>query len=460
MLTPEYLQSIQKILPPQQILTGELAHHYGHDYTSKFKNLGIGHWVALPKTIQELQSVLKFCHAHNICMIPTGGRTGLAGSAVSLNKELIISLEKMNKIIKVDPISGFIEAEAGVVTEELQKACSAIGYNYPIDLAAKGSSQLGGNLATNAGGIKFIRYGGMREQVLGLEVMLVDGTILNLNKKLFKNNSGYDLKQLFIGSEGTLGFITKATIKIYPKPKKTTTYCFATNEFDHILEIFKQVKLLASTLGAFEFFDHSCRKIVGHQFKYRPLFEKDYAYYMILDLENSNHEEAESFIENLFSSELIQDGLHAEDREDRTRIWNWRENISESITLEGHVIKNDISIPIHELSSFISSLKKMNQLYENIQILCFGHIGDGNIHINILNKNLEPEKFYNYAESLNLKILQEIINRDGSMSAEHGIGLVKKDWLKKQISQEELSLMKNLKKTLDPKNLLNPGKIF
>jgi glycolate oxidase subunit GlcD len=438
----------------------ESINEYGQDRT-RFYNVH-SPCIVFPKNTKEISTILAYCNQENISVVPSGGRTGLAGAAVAKNNEIVISMQKMNKIIEVDDLGNTVEVEAGVTVEAIQNACKEKGLFFPLDFAAKGSAQIGGCISTNAGGIKVIKYGMTRDLVLGLEVVLMDGSVLDLNRKLIKDNSGYALTQLFIGSEGTLGIISKAILKCVTPIERSSLGLFALNEFEKIPVILKKFRGSGCDILSFEFFSGSCKDIVvNHVPKIEDPFEETYTYYVLVELDSSD-EQFEELMEVLAEDELILDATIASSSKEIENIWALREYISESISMSGNVYKNDISVPVSDLINFIPDLEEIVKIkYSEFELLLFGHIGDGNIHINILDKSRQERSiFKEKLANLDNEMYHLVLKHEGSISAEHGIGLLKKEGLKIQRSQIEIDLMRGLKEIFDKKSLLNPGKIF
>lgn len=437
---------------------------YGTDWTRVHKPNPIG--VVLPASTQQVSQIVKFCQKHNIAMVPSGGRTGLAGGAVASAGELVISLSRMNRIEKLDAVGLTAVVEAGVTTQALQEAAREIGLFFPLDLAAKGSCQIGGNIATNAGGVKFIRFGGMREQVLGVEVVLPNGDILDMNTGLRKNNTGYDLKQLFVGAEGTLGIITRATVKLAPPPRNLQVAVMATRTFGDILQIAQTCNLQGIQLTAFEFFTNVAHEIV---LKYSPGAKTPFAekspFYVLLEVEEGDQGRSvmEPLLATIFEKGLIEDAVIGQSSAQFKELWGLRENITESIANHGHVRKNDISLAIDQLEMFVKDLEKevLSKAPSDMQLVLFGHIGDGNLHINYVGPKSEPfVDFQSRARKVEEQVFAILARYKGSISAEHGIGLLKKHDLLFSRSAAEIAMMQNIKRLFDPKNLMNPGKIF
>lgn len=435
---------------------------YGKDWTRSVPNPSA---VVFPKTTDEVSRIMRYCSENKIKVVPSGGRTGLAGAANASNEELVISLDKMDRILGIDPINMSIRAEAGAIIETLQKAAKDKDLFYPVDLAAKGSCQLGGNIATNAGGLKLIRYGGTREQVLGLEVVLVDGTVLDLNYDLRKNNIGYDLKHLFIGSEGTLGIVTQATMKLASLPKDLRLTCMACPDYESVTKLLGLINLRGIAPTAFEFFTQQCLELVMKHQKHRvnPFQEKS-PIYTLLEFEKQPDgalDPMEPFLEEAFERGLISDAVIASNSTEFANLWGFRENISESVAIEGNVRKNDISLPISSLPPFIAEMNAVLAKIQGVQMFLFGHIGDGNLHLNYVGDFAQDYAAFRQAtRDTELKVFELVRKYRGSISAEHGIGVLKKQDLHFCLSEEGLGFMKKIKKAFDPDNLLNPGKIF
>lgn len=420
--------------------------------------------VLFPRNTSELSQILSYCSEQDLAVTPSGGRTGLAGAAqASSPADIIISLTKLNEIYEIDPISGSIQVAAGAVLQDVQEAAEKEGLYFPIDFAAKGSAQIGGIISTNAGGIHVVRYGMTRQAVLGLEVVLMDGTILNLDKKLLKDNSGYDLKQFFIGAEGTLGFITKATFRLVASPTQLSTALFAIENINHLPTILKIARKAALQLHAFELLSQKCLDHVCKQSsELRSPFDDHSPFYLIFEIEEKSTDELLEFGQSLAEIEAITDAVLATSAAERNALWAYRENISESLRTFSHLHKEDVSVPVGLLPMFLPSLIQLIETkYSNLQLFLFGHIADGNMHINIAgNQNVTVEEFQQAINMLETDLFRLVSGLGGSISAEHGIGLLKKKHLHFRRSEKEIELMKKLKQVFDPKNLLNNGKIF
>ncbi len=424
-----------------------------------------------PDSTLKISNALKYCYKKNIPIIPQGGNTGLVGGTVSghISNEIILNLEKMNKVRELSHTDSVLIVEAGVKLHEVQSIAKSINKFFPLSLASEGTCQIGGNLATNAGGVHVIKYGNARDLALGLEVVLADGTIINGLKKLRKDNSGYNLNQLFIGSEGTLGIITAASLKLFPIPYEVNTILLALDSLENAIEIMNELKkIYLEKLSALEFFSNFSLEIVlkNTTNTIRP-FEKNYPWYILIDIEgtpdtNHNSNSIDNFLFENLKKNTIKDGIVAKNLKEKENLWKLRDSIPYAQKPEGASIKHDISIPISKISQFLDeATKKIHKAIPNIRPCIFGHLGDGNIHFN-LSKPIQMENlvFEEYQDKINKIIFDIVINYNGSISAEHGIGLVKKEAIKNYKDKSEITIMKNIKKIFDEKNILNPGKLI
>ena len=437
---------------------------YGRDWTRVYAPAPSG--VAFPKTAEDVSKLLKLATTHRVAIVPSGGRTGLAGGAVAMNGELVVSMDRMRKMDAVDPLAATVRVEAGAVTQAVHELCEQSGFTWPVDFASKGSSQVGGNISTNAGGVKVIRYGLTRQWVLGLEVVLASGEILHLNGALEKNNTGFDLRQLFIGSEGTLGIITAATLKLTRLPKKLDVMIFAVNDIAAVLKLFRETRSAPFTLSAFEFFTDACLARVLRHRKLRPPFSNQDAdsvsHYVLVEAEDATAGDLEAWVASLFERGLASDGVMAQHASEAKDLWSLRESISESLSATGLPHKNDIALPVSELEAFCAVFESVfAKRYPGWEICLFGHIGDGNLHVNVMKPEaLSREDFFAQTKDADRELFELVRAHRGSISAEHGIGLLKKAYLGVSRSPEEISVLRAVKHALDPLGILNPGKIF
>ena len=433
---------------------------YGRDWTRVYAPAAAA--IALPRTTDEVAKLLARCSEAEVPVVPSGGRTGLAGGAVAKGREIVLSLSRMRRMDPIDPSGLTVRVQAGAVTEAVHQHCQASGLTWPVDFASKGSSQVGGNIATNAGGVKVIRYGLTRQWVLGLQVVTATGDVLELNGALEKNNTGIDLRQLFIGSEGTLGIITEATLKLTRLPTRQNVLLFAVRDVAAVLAVFRDLRRQPFQLAAYEFFTDKCLARVKRHRKVRSPFEVEHPCYVLLEIEDANDAELEAWTASLFERELIADGTMAQNSTQAAELWTLREGISESLSATGLPHKNDIALPVASLEAFCAELDDVfRTTYPDWEIALFGHIGDGNLHVNIMKPDaLEKPEFLRRTSEADHAMFRLVQKHGGSISAEHGIGLLKKPYLGYSRTPAELAVLKSVKRALDPQLILNPGKVI
>lgn len=435
--------------------------HYGQDWSKLYTPAPS--YIAKPKNTQEVAAIIKLANQLDFKVVPSGGRTGLSGGAVAKNGEVVVSLERLNQIQDFNVIDRTVSCGAGVITQQLQEYAVDKNLYYPVDFASAGSSQIGGNIATNAGGIKVLKYGLTRDWVSGLTVVTPLGKILELNNGLIKNATGYDLRHLMIGSEGTLGIITKATMKLTAFPKEPTVMLLALEKLSDISSLLIHFQS-ATQLLAFEFFSHQAlEKVIKHRQLNKP-FDSDAKFYVLIEFEAVDEkaiETAFTAFEVALENEWLMDGIVSQSQQQAKELWVYREGISESIA-HYPPYKNDIAVKPSLVGEFLTEVDNfVNENYPHFENIWFGHIGDGNLHLNILKpQDLSLEDFKSQCGQANPEIFT-ILNRfNGSISAEHGVGLLKREYLKFTRSEEEILIMKSIKTILDPNGTLNPGKLF
>ena len=433
-----------------------------HDFTTSAPEGAEILGVARPRTTQQVSEVLKFCNAHNIKVVPQGGNTGLAGGALPLGPAVVLSLERMRAIEEVDPMAGTVTAQAGAPLETIQNAADQAGMFFPLDLGGRGTAQIGGNVSTNAGGNRVVRYGAMRALVLGMEWVLADGTVVTALNKMIKNNAGYDLKYLFIGAEGTLGVITRLVLRCYPKARGVCTGLCAVNDYQGVLDLLTAARSgLGSTLSAFEMmwpeFYHLGTQALGR----RPPLEPKYGCYVLVetmgDDEATDQARFEAVIGEAIERGIVQDAVVAKSGAEARELWAIRDCPGEWIKTEHWPqIAFDVSIPTGQMGDYMQYAKaKIEERWPGTVAICFGHVADSNLHLSV-RSNGDP-KWEHQVEEL---VYATVGEWKGSISAEHGIGVHKKPFLHYSRTPEELALMRQLKAALDPKGTLNPGKVF
>jgi len=436
---------------------------YGLDRTKVYEpNYEI---LVFPESTEDVAKIIQYAYENSLSIVPSGGRTGYAGGAVAKNGEIVLSLAKMNRVLDFDPFLGTLHIEAGMITKNLHAEAETRGFYFPVDFAATGSSQIGGNIATNAGGVRVVRYGLIRDWILGLTVVTGTGAVMRFNGEILKNNTGYDLKHLFIGSEGTLGVITEAIVKLTKPPKDIRVIFLAVEEYSQILEIFKETHNHSLPLLAFEFLTDYCLEKVKHHLGVPDPFPAKSPYYVLMEYEvqaESDEEKLFGILETITEKGLISDGSIAQNTRQNHTFWKYREGISESLSLSHTVHKNDISLPLRTMEAFLRDMQELlRNRYQNFEIALFGHIGDGNLHLNIVKPiDISDAEFFSQCKKVDPEMFHLIQKHHGSISAEHGIGLLKRDYLQFSRSPSELQAMMGIKSVFDPKGIMNPGKVL
>ena len=441
-------------------------------YLSDWRNhfSGQSPLILKPTSSKMVSDILLVCNENSLSVVPQGGNTGLVGGSVPSNEgdEVVISLEKMNNILDIDPVNYTMTVEAGCILSNIQDEALNVNRIFPLSLAAEGSCQIGGNLSTNAGGTGVLRYGNAKELVLGLEVVLADGSIINSLKRLRKDNTGYDLKQLFMGSEGTLGIITKAVVKLFPIPKNKVSSIIALKNIHSTVTVLANLReKTGDSITAFEYMDRNCIDLLLNRLDIRDIFSDKYSHYALVELSSSRkNENLMSMLEDAISSSIqcgdITDAIVSSNESQSAHFWNLRESLPDLLKSNGDFVTFDISLPISQLNVFIEKAESIcSELLMNSKAFIFGHIGDGNLHYYLFNSpELPSNEFYDLRDKIKTSVYDLTMQMDGSFSAEHGIGLAKKSELIKYSSQSEVELMKLIKKSLDPKNIMNPRKVL
>ncbi|WP_201559990.1 FAD-binding oxidoreductase [Psychrobacter sp. NC44] len=447
---------------PTQIKTdAESLEHWGKDWTKHFAPAASA--IVFPKTTEQVQTIVLLANEHNVVLTPSGGRTGLSAGAVAANGEIVVSMDKMNQIGQFYPADRIVEVEAGVITQQLQAFAESKDLYYPVDFASAGSSQIGGNIGTNAGGIKVIRYGMTRQWIMGLTVVTGKGDILQLNRGMVKNATGYDLRQLFIGSEGTLGLVTHAQVKLERQPQDLNVMVLGMDSFNDVMNVLSafQAKI---DLTAFEFFDDvAIDKLMAHGQVQEP-FESRTKFYTLLEFEAPYEpimDKAMAIFEHCMEQGWVVDGVMSQSLAQAEELWKLREYISETISVFTPY-KNDVSVLISYVPEFITEIDHIvSSNYPDFEVCWFGHIGDGNLHLNILKpEDMSKDDFFAECQIVNKHVFETVQKYGGSVSAEHGVGMTKKPYLQYSRSETEIEYLREVKKVFDPNNIMNRGKIF
>ena len=419
--------------------------------------------IVRPADTKEVSAVLKTCSEQGQAVVVHGGVTGLVGGARTAPNDIVVSLERMTGMEPVDIVNRTVTVDAGVPLQKIQEAAEAAGLLFPLDFGARGSAHIGGAISTNAGGNSVIRYGMTREQLLGIEAVLADGTVISSMKDVIKNNTGYDLKQLFVGSEGTLGVVTRAVLRLRPAPRSQNTALVAIDSFEHLGGFLRSMdSSLGGTLSAFEvMWNDFFSVIIGDGDKHGQPLATTHPFYVLLE-STGGHQESdkarfESALEEAFEDGLAADAVIAQSKQQREDLWAIRDDIEHLIQVLYPPMAFDISLGIPQMEDYVKEVNGlMKERWPQSRMVTFGHLGDGNIHFVITVGSMDEQ---------DVRGVQEIVygalgQRGGVISAEHGIGLDKRAYLAQSRSADEINLMKTLKNALDPGNILNPGKIL
>lgn len=453
------LSVLDQILPERQIRTdADSLSHWGKDWTNGFTIAPSA--VVFPESNAQVRDIVRYACEHHVALVPSGGRTGLSGGAVATRGEVVVSFDRMNRILDYSSRDRLVTCQAGVVTQALQDFAAEQGLFYPVDFASSGSSQIGGNAATNAGGIKVIRYGLTRDWVAGMRVVAGTGALLDCNSGLVKNATGYDLRHLFIGSEGTLGLICELDIRLTTPPPPQLVMVLGVPEVVRLLDVLHAFGTRL-TLSAFEFFsDLALRKVRVHRDLPPPLGQAE-NFYALLEFDEVDLEQASAAFEACMSEGWVTDGVVSQSQAQAAALWALREGISESIA-PSTPYKNDLSVCVSEVPAFLADVDAfVAQSYPGFEVCWYGHIGDGNLHLNILRpESMSVDEFMAKGHAMSPRIFELVQQRRGSISAEHGVGLLKRDFLRYSRSAEEIDLMRGLKQVFDPQQIMNPGKLL
>jgi len=456
------LAQLADIVGQDRVLTEvDALSRYGRDWTRVYDPAPCA--VVLPADINQVQAIVRVASSNELAIVPSGGRTGLSGGAVAAKGELVLALDRLDTLEDFDPVDRTVRCGAGVVTERLQAFALEQGLSYPVDFASSGSSQIGGNIATNAGGIKVIRHGMTRDWVAGLKVVTGAGELLDLNRGLVKNNTGYDLRHLFVGAEGTLGDIVEATMRLAPLPAASQAMVLGVPDMQSIMSVLSTFQADLK-LQAFEFFSElALQKVVEHQGLQRP-FETPTPFYALVEFDcesEAQENEAMSKFEYCVESGWVLDGVVSQTLAQAQSFWRLREDISETIS-RWTPYKNDIATLASRVPDFLADVESVvTAQYPDFEIVWFGHIGDGNVHLNVLKPDdLDLAEFQTRCGKVSEWVFEIVERYEGSVSAEHGVGLLKKDYLRYSRSAQEIALMRQVKAVFDPAGIMNPGKIF
>ncbi|CAB3651049.1 FAD-binding oxidoreductase [Achromobacter pestifer] len=466
------LSDLQSLLGFSHVLTGEDAESYVLDWRRRYRGVALA--VIRPGSTQEVAAAVKLCLHHGVPLVPQGGNTGLCGGATpdDSGRAVVLSTSRLTAVRNLDTANDTITVEAGCILQAVQEAAAAADRLFPLSLAAEGSCTIGGNLATNAGGTQVLRYGNTRDLTLGLEVVTAEGEIWNGLRGLRKDNTGYDLRDLYIGSEGTLGIITAATLKLFPRPVASCTALLTLDTIDHAVDLLARARSgFGSALTGFELMSGACLQAVVRLFPQQRLpFEGGAAespWFALLELSDSESEahardRFEAVLGDAIDAGLIDDAAIAANVAQSKALWHLRESIPLAEAELGKSVKHDVSIPISSIAGFVHKTNALLQArFPGVRHVIFGHLGDGNLHYNVANAPGQTESELLALQSEIYGVVHDSVHaHSGSISAEHGVGQLKRDELPRYKSPVELALMLRIKRALDPQGLMNPGKVL
>jgi FAD/FMN-containing dehydrogenase len=464
----ELIDAARAAIGGDHVLTSDLD-AYAQDWRKKFFGRPLA--VLRPASTEEVAALVRLCASHSVAIVPQGGNTGMCGAAVpdESGQQVVLSLARLNRIRSLDPDNNTMTVEAGCILQTLQDTAASVDRLFPLSLGAEGSCQIGGNISTNAGGVQVLRYGNTRDLVLGLEVVLPSGEILDLLRGLRKDNTGYDLKQLFIGAEGTLGIVTAATLKLFPAPKATAVAFAALSSPAQAVRLLQHMRAeLGERFTAFELMSNASIELIRTHFPASPKpFSDAHSWYVLMEASDGGTDEAlgtlfENALEQVLGLGIIEDVALATSRAQAEELWTLRENVTAAQQIDGPNIKHDISVPISSIPEFIDKVvRSLEQAYSGIRPIIFGHLGDGNLHFNLARPlAIDNIAWQKEAESVHKIVHDAVVRYRGSISAEHGIGRLKRDDNALYKSALELAVMRSIKRALDPQLLMNPGKVL
>lgn len=464
------IERIRGIVGPAGVISSpDEAAPYTTDWRKRYRGKAAA--VVKPASTAEVAAVVRVCAESRTAIVPQGGNTGLCGAATpdASGLQIVLNLSRMNRIREIDAFNNTMTVEAGCVLADLQRVAEEAGRLFPLSLAAEGSCEIGGNLSTNAGGTAVLRYGNARELTLGLEVVVPSGEVWNALRGLRKDNTGYDLKQLFIGAEGTLGVITATVLKLFPLPRSRTTALVALQNPQSALALLdRALRDCGERLTGFELFSDLCLSLVlKHSKDAATPFVRRYPDYVLMELSDTRAGEA---VRNLAEATLgaaledgsILDAALAQNEAQARALWKLREFISEAQAREGPNIKHDVSLPISRIAEFIAATDaELERAHAGVRMVTFGHVGDGNLHYNVsAPQGVAPDEFVSRTEAINRIVHDSVARFGGSISAEHGLGQLKRAEIRRYKSSLELELMRTIKRSLDPLGIMNPGKVL
>jgi FAD/FMN-containing dehydrogenase len=472
-MSESLLQSLKSIYTGRLFTDAADMQPYLLDWRKRKQGVALA--VVEPDSAVAVAAVVRWCAANNVVVVPQGGNTGLSGGGTpepaeaAVRPAVVISLKKMNRVREIDTINNTLNVEAGCILENIQEAANQAGRLFPLSLASEGSCTVGGNLSTNAGGVNVLRYGNARELCLGLEVVTAQGEVWNGLRGLRKDNTGYDLRDLFIGAEGTLGIITAAVLKLYPLPASRQVAWMSVESPEVALQLLGLAQdKLGAALTAFELVSEMAHGLVLKHVpnSRRPLADVS-PWYVLIEVVDFNNDEActaalQTILEAAFEASLISDAAVSSSEAQYKAIWALREDVSEAQAAEGKNIKHDIAVPVSQVANFVRETHALvAAAYPNVRMVTFGHLGDGNLHYNVSPPFDQPhEEFLKNQDAINLIVHDSVARFNGSVSAEHGLGTLRRDEAARYKSSVEMNMMRAVKQALDPQGIMNPNKVL
>jgi FAD/FMN-containing dehydrogenase len=462
-----FIDAARDVIGHAHVLTSDLD-MYAQDWRKKYFGRPLA--VLRPASTAEVAALVRLCMVHAVAIVPQGGNTGLCGASVpdASGEQVVLNLGRLNGVRSVDPANNTMTVEAGCILQTLQETAESVDRLFPLSLGAEGSCQIGGNISTNAGGVQVLRYGNTRDLVLGLEVVLPSGEILDLLRGLRKDNTGYDLKQIFIGAEGTLGIITAATLKLFPAPKASAVAFAALSSPAQAVNLLQQMRAeLGERFTAFELMSDASVDLIRRHFPASPNpFAARHSWYVLMEATDGGTDAAlgglfEGALERVLEQGLIEDVALASSKAQAGELWMMRENVAEAQQIDSPNIKHDISLPISSIPEFIDEVVgTLEQTYPGVRPIIFGHLGDGNLHFNMARPlALDNARWLEQTQAVNTIVHDAVVRHRGSISAEHGIGQLKQAEMAHYKSAAELLVMRAIKRAIDPQLLMNPGKV-
>lgn len=458
-----FVTALRELVGGANVLTGDAMASHVSEWRGHYRSDAMA--VALPQSTDDVVSIVRAAAEHDVSLVPQGGNTGLVGGAVATRSQCIVNMRRMNKVLDVDAENFSMHVEAGCTLAQIRERAGAANRLFALDVSSAGSCQIGGNVSTNAGGVNVLRYGCAREQVLAMQVVTADGNVLNLGRALRKNTAGYDLKQLFIGAEGTLGIVTSVHLKLFSRPGSRVVLWLTLPDTATAVRLYGNMReQLGDQMSAFELIPEIALVFVTTHVESARRPVGGTGQHVLIELHDIAPDDAQ--LQQLLGAASacgdVLDAVVARDERQADALWSLRHHISDAQRHEGISIKHDIAVPISSMASFISATQQaVIDLVPGIRPVVFGHIGDGNLHFNCAQpETMSAERYRQHAPQISDLIHRSAIESGGTVSAEHGVGIHKRDWMRQQVGSDVYEMMCAIKTALDPNNMLNPGKVL